>query len=223
MSRIQTSLKCFALRPFNYFIPIPRLNKQSSSTEWRTRFLFRSICGGRCLDQTRHILVWKSTSPRMLRATRGLSHRSIRSTSSRVEQWSWSSWLGARECWSPFASCRRSPGTWWSLQTARCWRTGPYGYQHRTSWWSCTWSRGFQRIPYPGERAGTWPLDSGISHCQWWWPARQVTRSSSPGLSSMQQSASPARSPERRSKASPWCLARSHARPRWWRSTTWIH
>ena len=96
-TRIEMSSKCFVLRPFNYFIPIPRLNKQSSSAKWRIWFLFKSICGGRCLDQTRRILVWKSTSAGRWTARRGLSRRSIRSTSSRVGQWSWSSWLGARE------------------------------------------------------------------------------------------------------------------------------
>ncbi len=64
---------------------------------------------------------------------------------------------------------------------------------------------------HQGMTAGRAPRDSGTSRCRWWWPVRQEARSSSPERKRKPPSASPAQSPEPRSRASPWCHARFHA------------
>lgn len=81
------------------------------------RSSLRSTCGGQWMDRTRRTPAWRSTSVGRWRGRPRWIRRSIRSTSSRGEQWSWSSW-----CWEP-----------------RRWFLSAYGQQYLGTWWYHLW------------------------------------------------------------------------------------
>lgn len=86
---------------FSGLVPTPR------RLVWSGGWLLRSICGGRCLGRIRRILAWRSTSVGRWRGKPRWNHRSIRSISFLVEQWSWFWWLMERGRWFPFAYDRQ--------------------------------------------------------------------------------------------------------------------
>ena len=187
--RLQSGLIISCKTIHNYRYLNSNYNVQLMSIEWASvctvyhklhnetnaTAVTRSICGGQLMALTRRIPAYWSTSAGMWTTRQGWSRRSTPSTCVLVEQWSWSSSWQVPEPWSPSASGRQCPGTWWCRRTGPCWRTGPCGCRRRTSWWSCRSSRGCRMTPCRGTTAGTSPPGSGSARCRWWWPMRTTT------------------------------------------------
>ena len=85
----------------------------------QTNKKLRSTSCVRWMVQIRRIPAWRSTSVGRWTMKPGWNHRSIRSTFSLVEQWSWSSWCLGPKLWFPSAFCRQYLR--WSNKTIQYW------------------------------------------------------------------------------------------------------